>query len=149
MNLRPAELADAPEILALIQELAEYEELRDLCIATQADIEREVFGPNPVVQVVMAEVDGVVAGFALYFFNFSTFLGRRGIYLEDLFVRPDFRGQGIGKALLLKLKDIAIEAGYGRVEWAVLDWNTPSIEFYKALGARPLDEWTTFRLALT
>ena len=149
MTLRDAVPSDAPEILALIQELAVYEKLRDKCVATVADIEREVFGPNSVVRVLMAEEEGTVAGFALYFFNFSTFLGRRGIYLEDLFVRPEFRGRGIGKGLLLRLKEIATEAGYGRVEWSVLDWNTPSIEFYKSLGATAMDEWTTFRFSLT
>jgi GNAT superfamily N-acetyltransferase len=148
MTLREAVPGDAAEILALIQELADYEELREMCVVTVEDVQREVFGANPVVHVLMAEEDGVVAGFALYFFNFSTFLGRRGIYLEDLFVRPEFRGRGIGKGLLLRLKEIATEAGYGRVEWSVLDWNTPSIEFYKSLGATAMDEWTTFRLTL-
>jgi GNAT superfamily N-acetyltransferase len=148
MTLRDAVPSDAAEILALIQELAVYEKLRDQCVATVADIEREVFGPNAVVRVLMAEDEGAVAGFALFFFNFSTFLGRRGIYLEDLFVRPEFRGRGIGKGLLLRLKEIASEAGYGRVEWSVLDWNTPSIELYKSLGATAMDDWTTFRLTL-
>jgi len=148
MTLRDAVPSDAPEILALIQELAVYEKLRDQCVATVADIEREVFSPNAVVRVLIAEDEGATAGFALFFFNFSTFLGRRGIYLEDLFVRPEFRGRGIGKGLLLRLKEIATEAGYGRVEWSVLDWNTPSIEFYKSRGASAMDEWTTFRLTL-
>jgi len=148
MSLRIATAAesDVPLILSFIRKLAEYEKLSHLVVATEANIRENVFGPNPVAEVLLAYWDGQPVGFALYLRNFSTFLGQAGIYLEDLFVDPEHRGKGIGKALLIRLAKIAVERGYGRLEWAVLDWNTPSIEFYRSLGAVPLDEWTAYRL---
>jgi GNAT superfamily N-acetyltransferase len=137
---------DVPVILKFIRELAEYEKMSDLVVATEERIREHVFGANPVAEVLLACWDEEPVGFALYLRNFSTFLGQAGIYLEDLFVEPAHRGKGIGKALLTRLAEIASERGYGRLEWAVLDWNTPSIEFYRRLGAIPLDEWTTYRL---
>ncbi|MBV9768514.1 MAG: GNAT family N-acetyltransferase [Bryobacterales bacterium] len=115
-------------------------------MATEENLREHVFGANPVVEVLLAYWDEEPAGFALYFLNFSTFLGRPGLYLEDLFVEPAQRGKGIGKALLKHLAKIVVERGYGRMQWAVLDWNTPSIEFYRSLGAVPLDDWITYRL---
>jgi GNAT superfamily N-acetyltransferase len=115
-------------------------------VATEENIREHVFGPNPVAEVLLAHWDQEPVGFALFFRNYSTFLGRAGIYLEDLFVDPEQRGKGIGKALLIRLAQIAVERGYGRLEWAVLDWNTPSIEFYRSLGAVPQDEWTVYRI---
>lgn len=129
-----------------IRDLAAYEKLLDDVIATPADIEAALFAPQPRVYCDIAEWDGAPAGFALWFYNFSTFRGRHGIYLEDLFVNPAFRGHGIGKALLVGLAQRAVKEGCARVEWSVLDWNKPSIDFYKSLGSVPLDEWTTFRL---
>jgi len=146
IRIAPAAESDVPLILSFVRKLAEYEKLSHLVVATEADILRNVFGPNPVAEVLLAYWDREPVGFALYFRNFSTFLGQAGIYLEDLFVEPEHRGRGIGKALLIRLAKIAIERGYGRLEWAVLDWNTPSIEFYRSLGAIPLDEWTAYRL---
>ena len=146
IRIAPAAESETPLILSFIRKLAEYEKLSHLVVATEADIHQNVFGPNPVAEVLLAHWDGAPVGFALYFRNFSTFLGQPGIYLEDLFVEPQHRGKGIGKALLIRLAEIAIERGYGRLEWAVLDWNTPSIEFYRRLGAVPLDEWTAYRL---
>ena len=132
--------------MAFIRDLAEYEKLLDDVSATPADIERALFAPQPRVFCDIAEWDGAPAGFALWFYNFSTFRGRHGIYLEDLFVKPVFRGNGIGKALLVGLAQRAVKEGCARVEWSVLDWNEPSINFYKSLGAVPLEEWTIFRL---
>jgi GNAT superfamily N-acetyltransferase len=146
LRITAADENDVAVILSFIRKLAEYEKLSHLVVATEADIHQNVFGPNPVAEVLLAHWDGAPVGFALYFRNFSTFLGQPGIYLEDLFVEPEHRGKGIGKALLIRLAKIAIERGYGRLEWAVLDWNTPSIEFYRSLGAVPLDEWTAYRL---
>jgi GNAT superfamily N-acetyltransferase len=148
MSVRIAVAAesDVPLILSFIRKLAEYEKLLHLVVATEADIHENVFGPNPVAEVLLAYWDDEPVGFALYFRNFSTFLGQTGIYLEDLFVDPEHRGKGIGKALLARLANIAIDRGYGRLEWAVLDWNKPSIEFYRSLGAVALDEWTAYRL---
>jgi len=146
IRIAPAAESETPLILSFIRKLAEYEKLSHLVVATESDIHQNVFGPNPVAEVLLAHWDGAPVGFALYFRNFSTFLGQPGIYLEDLFVEPQHRGKGIGKALLIRLAEIAIERGYGRLEWAVLDWNTPSIEFYRRLGAVPLDEWTAYRL---
>jgi GNAT superfamily N-acetyltransferase len=146
ISITPATESDVPVILDFIRKLAEYEKLSHLVVATESDIHKNVFGPNPVAEVLLAYWDGVPVGFALYLRNFSTFLGQAGIYLEDLFVEPAHRGKGIGKALLIRLAKIAVERGYGRLEWAVLDWNTPSIEFYRSLGAVPLDEWTAYRL---
>jgi GNAT superfamily N-acetyltransferase len=144
--IRPARVDDVPVIVSLIRELADYEREPDAVDATESDIRAALFGPAPAAFCHVAEHHGEVVGFALWFLNFSTWKGRHGIYLEDLFVRPAARGTGLGKALLLTLVEIARDRGYGRVEWAVLDWNTPAIEFYRALGARPMDEWTVWRL---
>ncbi len=146
--LRTATETDVPVILALVQALAEYERMRDDCVATEARLRATLFGPAPKAEVLLAEAgDGQVAGFALFCGNYSTFLAQPGVWLEDLFVRPEYRGHGIGRALLARLARIAVERDCGRVEWAVLDWNTPSIGFYETLGARGMTEWTTFRLA--
>jgi len=146
LRIAPANESDIPIILSFIRKLAEYEKMSHLVVATEENIREHVFGANPVVEVLLAYWDEEPVGFALYLRNFSTFLGQAGIYLEDLFVDPEHRGEGIGKALLARLAKVAVERGYGRLEWAVLDWNTPSIEFYRRLGAVPLDEWTAYRL---
>jgi GNAT superfamily N-acetyltransferase len=145
-TIRPAHLDDAPTIASLIRELAIYEKLEDHAKATADDLARHLFGDRPAAEVIMAEVDGKAVGFALFFSTFSTFRGQPGLYLEDLFVRPEHRGKGIGKALLARVARIAVDRGCGRLEWAVLDWNTPSIEFYRSQGAVPMDEWTVFRV---
>ncbi len=147
ISLRPAEVRDAGVILRFITELAAYEKLSHEVVTTEDAIREHLFCERPVVEAIVAEYDGVPAGFALFFHSFSTFLGRPGIYLEDLFVTVDLRGKGIGKALLKRLAEIAIERGCGRVEWAVLDWNEPAIQFYQGIGAAPLGEWQTYRLA--
>ena len=148
MPLRPATEADLDTIIELIHALAEYEREPDAVRLDPEELRRHLFGSRPYAEVVLAEIgDGASAGFALFFHNFSTWEGRPGIYLEDLFVRPEFRGQGYGKALLAELARLAVERGCARLEWAVLDWNEPSIQFYRALGAVPMDEWTTYRLA--
>ena len=144
--IRAATKADSALIFSFVRELAEYEKLLDNVVATSGDIEQALFGANPRVFCDIAEWDGAPAGFALWFYNFSTFRGRYGIYLEDLFVRPTFRGKGIGKALLQHLAKRAVAEGCARVEWWVLNWNEPSIKFYESLGAVPMDEWTVFRL---
>jgi GNAT superfamily N-acetyltransferase len=144
--IRDAAPEDVPAILGLIRELAEYERAADQVVAMESDLARWLFGPDRMASALVAEVDGEVVGFALWFLNFSTWLGLPGIYLEDLYVRPGRRGTGLGRALLLELVAIARQRGYGRVEWSVLDWNTPAIGFYRALGARPMDDWTTWRL---
>jgi GNAT superfamily N-acetyltransferase len=147
--IRPARPADVPVILALIRGLADYEKLTADCIATEAALAASLFpaeGVAPAAHCVLAEADGEPAGFALYFFNFSTFLARPGLYLEDLFVKPEFRGRGLGKALLLHLAKLANARGCGRMEWTVLDWNQPAIEFYESLGARRMREWQVCRL---
>ena len=146
LQLRPAARSDVPVILRFIRALAEYEKLLDEVVATEATLEEHLFGVQPRSEVILAEWNGVSAGFALYFHNFSTFLCRPGIYLEDVFVHPEFRGRGIGKALLLELARIARQRGCGRFEWAVLNWNTPSIEFYESLGAQGMDEWRLMRV---
>ena len=146
VKVRAAIESDVPLILELIRALAEYEKLAHACVATEAGLRHTLFGPKPYAEAIIAEWDGAAAGFALYFHNYSTFLAQPGIYLEDLFVRPEMRGKGIGKALLGQLGRIANERECGRVEWAVLDWNEPSIGFYKSLGAEALDDWTTFRI---
>jgi GNAT superfamily N-acetyltransferase len=144
--IRSATTADVPTILALIRELAEYEKLLDMVVATEASLHRALFGPRPYAEALVATVGRETVGFAVFFHNFSTFLGKPGMYLEDLFVRPSFRGRGIGKALLVRVAQIAIERDCGRMEWSVLDWNAPSICFYESLGAKPLSEWTMYRL---
>ena len=146
MSIRPAQPADAPLILALIRELAAYEREPDAAIATEEDLLRDGFGPQSYFECLIAEEDSQPAGFALYFFNYSTWRGRPGLYLEDLFVRPEFRGKGIGKALLVRVAAVAVERGCGRLQWQVLDWNQTAIDFYQSLGARFLDEWRTMRL---
>ncbi|HEU5026108.1 MAG TPA: GNAT family N-acetyltransferase [Spirillospora sp.] len=144
--IRPAAPDDVPAILRLIRELAEYERALHEVKATEEQLHARLFGDDPRAHVLIAEHEGRVAGFAVWFLTFSTWNGTHGIYLEDLFVDPGVRGHGYGKALLTELARIADERGYERVEWAVLDWNEPAIGFYKALGARPQDEWTTYRL---
>jgi GNAT superfamily N-acetyltransferase len=146
VTVRVATLADAPLILSFIRELADYERLLHEVEATEADIRRDLFGENPRSFCEIAEHDGQPVGFALWFYNYSTFRGRAGIYLEDLFVRPEARGVGAGKALLAKLARRCVDAELGRLEWAVLNWNTPSIEFYDSLGASKKDDWTVRRL---
>lgn len=137
---------DAALILSFIKELAEYEKLLDEVVATEDLLKEWIFDKGKA-EVLFAMVDGKEVGFALFFHNFSTFLGRAGLYLEDLFVKQEYRGQGIGKAFLKKLAEIAVERGCGRFEWSCLDWNQPSIDFYKSMGAEPMDEWTVYRVA--
>ena len=144
--IRSAKLDDVPQILAFILELAEYERLAHTVTATEELLRQSLFGPKPAAEALIAAVDGVDVGWTLFFTNFSTFNGLPGIYIEDLYVKPSLRGRGIGKALLKRVATLAVERGCGRVEWAVLDWNEPSIQFYKSLDAKPLDEWTTYRL---
>lgn len=145
-TIREASPTDTPAIFGLIQQLARYEKLLHEVVATEELLERHLFGPHPVAEVLMAERSGKVVGFALFFTSFSTFLGKPGIWLEDLFVIPEARDLGIGKALLSRVAKLAYERGYGRLEWTVLDWNEPAIGFYRKLGALPMDEWTTYRL---
>ncbi|GHF22886.1 N-acetyltransferase [Kordiimonas sediminis] len=144
--IRPATIDDTGLIFQFIMDLATYENLEKEVVATEATLRESLFGDTPQAEVLIAEHQGKPVGFALFFHNFSTFLGRRGLYLEDLFVIPEARGIGAGKALLSALAKIARERGCGRMEWWVLDWNKPSIDFYKSLGAVPMDEWTVFRL---
>jgi GNAT superfamily N-acetyltransferase len=146
VTLRAATPADVPNILRCIRGLAEYERLADQCVATEALLRESLFGASPAAEVVLAMRGDEPAGFALWFRSYSTFLARPGIYLEDLFVKPSFRGQGIGRRLLAHLARVAVERGYGRLEWAVLDWNVDAIRFYSALGAVPMSDWTTFRV---
>jgi len=146
LTIRAATPADRDLVFAFIRDLAEYEKLLDDVVATPDDVARALFAPHPRVFCDLAEWDGEPAGFALWFYNYSTFRGRHGIYLEDLFVKPAFRGKGIGKALLAHLAKRAVAEGCARVEWWVLDWNEPSIKFYESLGAIPMEEWTVFRL---
>lgn len=145
-EIREARESDVPLILQFIRDLAEYERLAHLVVATEDQLRATLFGPSSFAEVLIAEEAGRPAGFVLFFHNYSTFLAQPGIYLEDLFVKPEYRGRGYGKALLKRLAQIARDRGCGRVEWAVLDWNEPSIAFYKSLGARPMEEWRTFRL---
>lgn len=149
LNLRPATRTDIPAILGFIRELAEYEKLTHQVVADEAKLEATLFGARPYAEVIIAEWAGMPAGFALYFHNYSTFLAKPGIYLEDLFVPPAFRDKGIGKALLIELARIAVARDCGRLEWSVLDWNEPAIGFYKSLGAVPMDEWTVYRVTGT
>ena len=146
LTLRPARPGDEDLLLELIRELAVYEREPDAVAATPALLNEALFGTAPTAEAVIAEWDGEPAGFALFFLNFSTWTGRPGLYLEDLFVREPLRGRGVGKALLLHLASLARQRGCGRMEWSVLDWNEPAIEFYRTLGAKPMDDWTVFRL---
>jgi GNAT superfamily N-acetyltransferase len=141
-----ASIADVPLILDLIRGIAEYEKLSHEVVATEELLRDHLFGPKPTTEVLIARIEKEAVGFALFFTNFSTFLGRPGIYLEDLFVRPAHRGQGVGKALLREVAKIAQARKCGRLEWSVLDWNEPAIGFYKSLGAKPMSEWTVFRM---
>ena len=145
-TLRAATPADVPAILQCIRGLAEYERLAHQCVATEARLHQTLFGAAPAAEVVLASRGDETAGFALWFRSYSTFLAQPGIYLEDLFVLPAHRGRGLGRRLLAHLAWTAAERGYGRVEWAVLDWNADAIRFYRSLGAVPMDDWTTFRL---
>jgi len=138
--------ADVPFILEMIRALADYEKLRHICVATEEQLRRTLFAERPAAEVLIAYLDGAPVGFALFFQNYSTFLAQPGLYLEDLFVKPEARAKGAGLALLVEMARIAVERGCGRVEWAVLDWNEPSIQFYKKLGAEPMSDWTIFRL---
>jgi len=146
VEITSARDSDLRLILALINELAEYEKLSNQVVATEAGLRHALFGPRPAAEALIARVDGEAAGFALYFHNFSTFLGKRGLYLEDLFVRPAFRGRAIGKALLAHLAKLALERDCGRFEWAVLDWNRPARDFYESLGAEANPAWVNYRL---
>jgi len=145
--LRPATPADIPQILDFIAGLAEYEKLAHEAVATPALLEQHLFGPRPAAEVVIGEIDGRPAGFALFFTSFSTFLGQPGLYLEDLFVYPEHRGAGLGRRLMVHLAQLAVARGYGRFEWSVLDWNAPAIGFYRRLGAVGMDEWTVQRVS--
>ena len=144
--LREARESDIEQIHRLIIDLATYERSADQVKVSPDQLREALFGPQPAVYALVAEVDSTLVGYALYFLNFSTWEGVHGIYLEDLFVKPEQRGSGLGKALLTALAEIAVSRGYARVEWWVLDWNQPSIDFYRRLGAIPMDEWTVFRL---
>ena len=146
LSIRSATPADISLIGQFIRDLAEYEKLAHEVRFDEAVMAHKLFGPRPYAEVLIGEIDRTPQGFALFFHNFSTFEGRPGIYLEDLFVRPDARGSGLGKALLGKLAALAVERDCARLEWSVLDWNTPAIDFYKALGARPMDEWPVYRV---
>jgi GNAT superfamily N-acetyltransferase len=144
--IRAANIDDLSSIASLIRGLAEYEKLAHAVVLDESELARHLFGPRPYAEVLLADDGEQCVGFALFFHNFSTFLGKPGIYLEDIFVRPESRGRGHGKDLLRAIARLAVERGCGRVEWSVLDWNKPSIGFYQSLGAIPMNEWTTFRL---
>ena len=146
LSIREAIRADLPLIAQFIRDLADYEKLAHEVRFDEAVLGDRLFGPRPYAEVLIGEIDGVAQGFALFFHNFSTFEGKPGVYLEDLFVRPEARGSGLGKALLKQLAALAVERDCARLEWWVLDWNEPAIQFYKKLGAKPMDEWTTFRV---
>jgi len=145
-EIRAARLADVPIILELIRDLATYERAPNEVTATEEQLVDVLFGEKPVAEVLLAFEGKSPVGFAVFFHNFSTWLGRPGLYLEDLFVKPEARGKGYGRALLVELAKIASDRGCGRMEWAVLDWNEPAIKFYRSLGAKPMEEWTVFRL---
>ncbi len=147
VRIEAATARDVPVLLRLIKALADYEKLASAVVATEAQIHETMFAGAPQAEAVIAYADGQPVGLAIWFHNYSTFLGRRGLYLEDLFVLPEWRGHGIGKALLVRLAGIAVARGCGRREWSVLDWNEPAIGFYRNLGAVPMDEWTVFRVA--
>jgi GNAT superfamily N-acetyltransferase len=146
LDIRPATVNQTPLILKLIKELAVYEKLLDIVVTTEEDLKDTLFGKNKAAEVVIGYYNNKPVGYALFFYNYSSFLGRPGLYIEDIYVRQEHRGKGFGKAFLIYLARIARERKCGRMEWAVLDWNEPSIKFYKKLGAVPMDEWTVFRL---
>ena len=146
LAIAPATAADVPVVLEFIKGLAEYERLADRVVATEESVRESLFGAQPDAEVVLARWEREPVGFALFFHNYSTFLARRGLYLEDLFVKPEWRGRGVGGALLRHLAAIAVARGCGRFEWAVLDWNEPAIRVYEALGAEPQSDWTVYRL---
>ena len=146
IRITPATPGDVPVILSFIRELAEYEKLLDRVTATEQLLRHTLFGPRPYAEVLIARLGERPVGYALFFHNYSTFLARPGIYLEDVYVRPASRGRGVGKALLCEVARVARERDCGRLEWSVLDWNQPSIDFYLSLGAKPLDEWTMYRM---
>jgi GNAT superfamily N-acetyltransferase len=145
-TIRTATQADIPQILSFIRALATYERAPDAVTATEEDLARHGFGPNPYYQCLIADHEGQPAGFAFFFFDYSTWLGRPGLYLEDLFVYPELRGRGIGKALLQRVAAVALERGCARLKWEVLDWNTPAIDFYRAMGGEFMDAWRTVRV---
>jgi len=145
-RIRPAAVHDVGVVLHFIRQLAQYEKLEHLVSATEESLKESLFGERPGAEALLAHVDDMPVGFAVYFHNFSTFLGRRGLWLEDIFVEPAARGNGYGKALLLEVARVAHARGCGRFEWAALDWNTPAWDFYRALGAAPLEDWTMFRV---
>jgi GNAT superfamily N-acetyltransferase len=145
-TVRPARPDDVPVVLSLVRELADYERSLDSVQATESDLQATLFGDAPAAYCHVADLDGEVVGFALWFLNFSTWVGTHGIYLEDLYVRPSARGTGLGRALLATLVEIALERGYGRVEWSVLNWNVDAQGFYRSIGAVPMDGWTVWRL---
>lgn len=147
MQLRAATIDDCPLILDLIRELADYERLLHAVEATVEGLQAHLFGAQPRAEALIVEADGALAGFALFFHNFSTFLGKPGLYLEDLYIRPAFRGRGYGRRVMQALARIALERGCGRFEWWVLDWNSPAIEFYRSLGAQPMSDWTVQRVS--
>ncbi len=147
-SIRPARIDDVPQILYFIHAIAQFEELSHEVQATEANLSEHLFGEHSVASCLLAFEEQQCVGFALYFKNFSTFVCKPGIYLEDLFVEPNHRGKGYGKALLMALVDLAKENNYGRVEWSVLNWNTSAIEFYESIGAKPMSGWTTYRLSL-
>jgi GNAT superfamily N-acetyltransferase len=146
LNIRPGQPGDAEVLVNLIRELAVYEKLEMYAQATPEALRQHLFGPQPYAETLVAEVGAEAVGFALYFPTFSTFRGQPGLYLEDLFVRPAYRGRGIGKALMATVARVTIERGFGRLEWSVLDWNAPAIGFYRKLGAQAMDEWTVYRV---
>jgi diamine N-acetyltransferase len=146
LSIRPATQADLPLIASLVRELAEYEKLAHQAVATEADFAVALFGQSPKAHALIVEHDGQLAGFAIYFYNFSTFLGRPGLYVEDVFIRPEFRRNGFGRLIFKYLAQKAVDENCGRMEWWVLDWNEPAIKFYAGLGAVPMDEWTVQRL---
>jgi GNAT superfamily N-acetyltransferase len=147
ITIRQASVDDVSLILAFVKELAEYEHLSHAVVATEDQIRSSLFGPRPYAECVFACIEGQAVGFALFFHNYSTFLGQPGLYLEDLYVKPNVRGKGVGRHLLVYLAQLAVERGCGRLEWAVLNWNEPAIRFYENIGARPNSEWTVYRLA--
>jgi GNAT superfamily N-acetyltransferase len=147
LKIRDAVQADLPKILQFIKDLAEYEKAPNEVVLSISDLEQSLFGTNPQVYCLIAELENEVTGFAVWHLNYSTWLGKHGIYLEDLYVDPKYRGQGHGKALLRKLAQICVESGYKRLQWWVLDWNQSAINFYKSIGAEPMDQWTVFRVS--